>query len=173
MYRFESVICLICLIVSLFPPSPYLSTSLSPRLFLSPSLHCKGTMRKFETNIPRKGTARHSPNFPIHVSVSDLYIPTIDLLILLQENMWTDPGNILIVHRHMNVTIGTEAAQVPEKEYTNGIFVAMYYFQASIPSPPPSISPLLEVRSREEPICLSGLDGACLLNKNSTQCWNF
>jgi hypothetical protein len=28
------------------------------------------------------------------VSVSDLYIPTIGLPILLQENMWTNPGNI-------------------------------------------------------------------------------
>ncbi len=31
-----------------------------------------------------------SPNFPINVS--DLYIPMIGLPILLQENMWTDPG---------------------------------------------------------------------------------
>jgi hypothetical protein len=35
-----------------------------------------------------------TPNFHIHVSVSDLYIPTIGLPILLQENIWTDPGNI-------------------------------------------------------------------------------
>ena len=35
-----------------------------------------------------------SPNFHIHMSVSELYIPTIGLLILLQENMWTDPGNV-------------------------------------------------------------------------------
>ncbi len=35
-----------------------------------------------------------SPNFHIHVSVSDLYITTIFLPILQQENMWTDPGNI-------------------------------------------------------------------------------
>jgi hypothetical protein len=35
-----------------------------------------------------------SPNFHIHVSVSELYIPTMGLLFLLERNMWTDPGNI-------------------------------------------------------------------------------
>jgi hypothetical protein len=34
---------------------------------------------------PEKGLRGHNPNFHIHVSVSDLYIPTIDLPILLQE----------------------------------------------------------------------------------------
>ncbi len=35
-----------------------------------------------------------SPGFHIYVSVSDLYIPKIGLPILLQENMWTDLGDI-------------------------------------------------------------------------------
>jgi hypothetical protein len=38
-----------------------------------------------------------------HVCVSDLYIPTISLPILLKENMWTNSGIIIIAHRQMNV----------------------------------------------------------------------
>jgi hypothetical protein len=44
--------------------------------------------------IPEKELRAPSPNFHINVSVSDLYIPTIDLPILLQEKTWIDPGNI-------------------------------------------------------------------------------
>jgi hypothetical protein len=43
---------------------------------------------------PEKKLCGLSPYFHIHVSVSDLYIPWIGLPVLLQENMWTDPGNI-------------------------------------------------------------------------------
>jgi hypothetical protein len=47
---------------------------------------------------PGKKLRGLSPNFHIHVSVSDLYIPTIGLPVLLQENLWTDPGNIYVNH---------------------------------------------------------------------------
>jgi hypothetical protein len=40
--------------------------------------------------------------------------------------MWTDPGNIYIAHRHMNVEIGAEAVLFPEKEYINGIAIAVW-----------------------------------------------
>ncbi len=37
-----------------------------------------------------------------------------------------DPGNTYIsAHRDMNVEIGIEAPKFPEKEYINGIFVAV------------------------------------------------
>ncbi len=35
-----------------------------------------------------------SSSFYTHISVRDLYISRIGLPILLQGNMWTDPGNI-------------------------------------------------------------------------------
>jgi hypothetical protein len=51
-------------------------------------------MTQSKKKFPEKELCGLSPNFHIHVSVSDLYIPMIVLPILLQETMWTDPGNI-------------------------------------------------------------------------------
>jgi hypothetical protein len=48
-----------------------------------------------------------SPNSYTRISVRHLYISSISLSILLLGNMWTDPWNILIAHRHMNVEIAT------------------------------------------------------------------
>jgi hypothetical protein len=49
--------------------------------------HCKGPIPKIRNKyvFPEKELRGHSPNFHIHMSVSDLYIPTIDLAVLLQE----------------------------------------------------------------------------------------
>ncbi len=59
---------------------------------------------------PEKEMRGLSPNFHIHVSVSNLYIPRIVSHIFLQQNRQTDHGDIY-AHRNMNVEIGTEAAQ--------------------------------------------------------------
>ncbi len=57
-------------------------------------MYHKDTVPKIPEQIfPEKELRGLSPSFHIHVSVSDLYIPTIGLSFLLQENMWTDPGN--------------------------------------------------------------------------------
>jgi hypothetical protein len=52
--------------------------------------------------------ARPQSHLHIHVSVSDLYIPTIGPPFFLQQNRQTDRGNIEITHRIMNVGAGTE-----------------------------------------------------------------
>ncbi len=46
--------------------------------------------RKFETINPRKGIPWPHPSFHIHVSVSDLYIPIIDLPIFFSCMKYVD-----------------------------------------------------------------------------------
>ncbi len=59
--------------------------------FTKAHIHCKATIPKIRNKYsPEKELCGLSPNFHIHVSVGDLYIPMIGLPILLQENMWTD-----------------------------------------------------------------------------------
>ncbi len=75
---------------------------------------------------PEKELHGLSPNFHIHVYVSDICIniPTIGLPILLQENMWTDPGNTVFksLTEHMNVEIWTEAGGRDAIPFLSGIF---------------------------------------------------
>jgi hypothetical protein len=47
----------------------------------------------------------------MYIYVSDLYIPWIGLPVLLQPKRQTEPGNIYIALRYMNVGIGNKAIE--------------------------------------------------------------
>jgi hypothetical protein len=53
--------------------------------------HCTENLNQIVPEIKLRGLV---PNFYIHVSVRNFYIPRICLPILMQQNRWTDPGNI-------------------------------------------------------------------------------
>jgi hypothetical protein len=72
---------------------------------------CEDSIPKIRNKYSQTRNCKASVLIPTFMFLSDLYISTISLPILLHENRWTDRGNILFAHRHMNVEIGTEAAQ--------------------------------------------------------------
>ncbi len=69
----------------LIPPS--FSRALSNSFLCLHSTLQRHNAKKSKQIFPEKELLGLSPNFHIHVSVSGLYIPTIGLPILLQENM--------------------------------------------------------------------------------------
>jgi hypothetical protein len=82
----------------------------------------KNPKSKFEKNIPKKGFAQPQYQFP-HSCVSELFIFSHN------QSAYSAAGNIwpiLGICKSLTVEIGTEVAQFPEKEYINGIFIAVY-----------------------------------------------
>jgi hypothetical protein len=88
-------------------------------------LHCKDNAVNLKQIFPEKEYRGNSPNFHIHESVSELYIPTMGLPFLLEEICGPILGIYKSLTDHMNVEIEAEAALFPEKEYINGIAVAV------------------------------------------------
>jgi hypothetical protein len=87
----------------------------------------RSTLQKQNTEISKQiFPEKEYPNFHIHVSVRDLYIPTISLPILLEEICTVDRSwDYINRSQTQDVEIGAEAALFLEKEYISGIFVAV------------------------------------------------
>ncbi len=74
----------------------------------------KTQYQKIETNIPRKGIARSQSQFP-HSCVCERFIYFHNRSAYSAARKYVD-RSWKYIYRQMNVEIGTEAAQFPEKE---------------------------------------------------------
>jgi len=121
----------------------------------------KNRCRKFETNIPRKGIARPQSQLP-HSCVCErfiLYIPTIDLPILLQEIC----GPIMGIYKSLTDTCmwGLRGA-IPRKG------IQKWYFRCSVVKNNFFVSAFMCVIAHVLYICMKGCMGplsyACMYN---------
>jgi hypothetical protein len=81
-----------------FPPASQAGRLVGPVFY---ALQIKGrclvliyVLPEKELLFPKQNYNVQSPSSYTHISVRDLYISRIGMPILLQGNMWTDPGNI-------------------------------------------------------------------------------
>ncbi len=88
--------------------------------------HCKEPLLKIRNKCSQKSNCTATVLISTIMYLWAIYI-FLRLICLFSYIKYVDQswGDIKIAHRHINVEIGTEAAQFPEKEYINEISVAV------------------------------------------------
>ncbi len=91
-------------------------------------IHCKETIPKIRNKYSQERNCGASVPISTFMCLRVIYIFGWSVCLFCcrkyVDRSWE--YRIWFAHRHLNVEIGTEAAQFPEKEYINGIFVAVY-----------------------------------------------
>jgi hypothetical protein len=92
--------------------------------------HCKEPIQKIRNKYFQKRNCAATVPISTFMCLWAIYIFPRSICLFRKYTMWTDPGNIYIAHRHMNVERGIEAAQFPEKEYINVSLPAVLHVPA-------------------------------------------